>query len=151
LEHAGINRLDQAPRIETNLVVADSLLHGAGPGRLSELADDKVPWGDQMFALDDPAAARRVLGQRYHAVVGNPPYIVCPDDALREAYRALYESCYRVFSLATPFAERFFQLAEPSGFVGTITANSFMKREFGKILIEKVFPRFDLTEVVDTS
>ena len=32
-----------------------------------------------------------------------------------------------------------------------ITANSFMKREFGKKLIEEFFPRIDLTHVVDTS
>ena len=32
-----------------------------------------------------------------------------------------------------------------------ITANSFMKREFGKKLIEEFFPKIDLTHVVDTS
>ena len=32
-----------------------------------------------------------------------------------------------------------------------ITANSFMKREFGKKLIEEFFPRMDLTHVIDTS
>jgi hypothetical protein len=35
--------------------------------------------------------------------------------------------------------------------VGLITANSFMKREFGSKLIEQVLPRLDLTHVVDTS
>ncbi len=32
-----------------------------------------------------------------------------------------------------------------------ITANSFMKREFGKKLIEQWFPAHDLTHVIDTS
>ena len=32
-----------------------------------------------------------------------------------------------------------------------ITANSFMKREFGKKLIEEFFPKIDLTHVIDTS
>ena len=32
-----------------------------------------------------------------------------------------------------------------------ITANSFMKREFGKKLIEDYFPKVDLTHVIDTS
>ena len=32
-----------------------------------------------------------------------------------------------------------------------ITANSFMKREFGKKLIEEFFPRVDLTHVIHTS
>jgi hypothetical protein len=61
------------------------------------------------------------------------------------------------YSLGAPFTERFFELAgtgrgaHPAGFVGQITANSFMKREFGKKLIEEVLPRLDLTHVVDTS
>jgi hypothetical protein len=61
------------------------------------------------------------------------------------------------YSLGAPFTERFFELAvtgrgsQPAGFVGLITANSFMKREFGAKLIEQVLPRLDLTHVVDTS
>jgi hypothetical protein len=152
LERAGIRSLAQAPRIETNLVVADSLLHGGtGQARLSERAEDRAAWGDQMFALDDEEGARRVFGQRYHAVVGNPPYITCKDAVLREEYRARYESAAGKYALAAPFTERFFQLAEERGFVGLINANSFMKREFGKALIEKVLPRCDLTAVLDTS
>ena len=56
-----------------------------------------------------------------------------------------------------PFTERFFDLActetatESAGYVGLITTNSFMKREFGKALIEKVIPSLDLTHVLDTS
>jgi hypothetical protein len=49
--------------------------------------------------------------------------------------------------------ERFFGLAISSdpGYVGMITANSFMKRQFGKKLIEEYIPRWDLTHVIDTS
>jgi len=32
-----------------------------------------------------------------------------------------------------------------------INANSFMKRDFGKVLIEKVLPKVDVTRVIDTS
>ena len=151
LEHAGIDRLALAPRIETNLVVADSLLHGAGQARLSDRAEDRTPWGDELFALDDREGAGRLFEQRYHAVVGNPPYIVCQDDALRVAYRDLYDSCHRQFSLGAPFTERFFELSVDRGFVGLINSNSFMKREFGTALIEKVLSRVDLTEVIDAS
>ena len=42
-------------------------------------------------------------------------------------------------------------MARRSGYVGMITANSFMKREFGKKLIEEFFPKIDLTHVIDTS
>ena len=39
----------------------------------------------------------------------------------------------------------------PAGYVGMITSNSFMKREFGKKLIEECIPRWDLTHVIDTA
>lgn len=61
------------------------------------------------------------------------------------------------YSLGAPFTERFFELAVSAadgcnaGYVGLITANSFMKREFGSKLIKQVLPRLDLTHVVDTS
>jgi hypothetical protein len=60
------------------------------------------------------------------------------------------------YSLGVPFTERFFELAipgserEPAGYVGMITTNSFMKREFGKKLIEDFLPRIDLSHVIDT-
>ena len=38
-----------------------------------------------------------------------------------------------------------------AGFAGMITANSFMKREFGKKLIETFLPKWDLTDIIDTS
>jgi N-6 DNA Methylase len=152
LRVAEIDKLSRAPRIETNLVVADSLLHETGQGRLSDVhGDDLETWGDLMFALDDRPAAKRILGQRYHVVVGNPPYITCKDAVLREEYRAAYDSAAGKYALAAPFTERFFKLAEERGFVGMINANSFMKREFGKALIEKVLPQWELTRVVDTS
>ena len=121
------------------------------------------------FFAEDLEALNRILGQQYHAVVGNPPYITVKDKALNQLYRDRYETCHRQYSLAVPFTERFFQLAVKNlhhegtkdtkgfegegsaGFVGMITANSFMKREFGKKLIEEFFPRVDLTHVIDTS
>ena len=44
------------------------------------------------------------------------------------------------YSLAVPFLERIVSLAVEGGFTGQITANSFMKRDFGKKLIEEFFP-----------
>ena len=88
----------------------------------------------------------RVLRQQYHAVVGNPPYITVKDRALNQAYRNRFATCHRQYSLLVPFMERFFELAiygheaQSAGYVGMITANSFMKREFGKKLIEEFFP-----------
>ncbi len=153
LEAAEIDKLKAAPEVKINLVVADSLLHYARGQSLmlgSQLEEAGL-FGAQAFRLEDPEEAARILGGEYHAVVGNPPYITCKDSALREKYRALYDSASGKFALAAPFAERFFTFAGEGAFVGMINANSFMKREFGKNLIEKVFPRYELTHVMDTS
>jgi hypothetical protein len=109
------------------------------------------------YGTEDTAALNAVLGRQYYAVVGNPPYITPKDAAMRDAYRAIYESCHMKYGLGAPFTERFFDLTQQgardqsAGFVGLIVANSFMKREFGKKLIEEVLPRLDLTHVVDCS
>lgn len=106
---------------------------------------------------DVRAALREVFAERFHAVVANPPYITEKDAARKEYHREKvgntqrYVSAYREYSLASPFTERCFQLAEKEGFVGIITSNNFMKREFGKPLVEKVLAGVDLTLVVDTS
>jgi hypothetical protein len=44
-----------------------------------------------------------------------------------------------------------FQLCVEGGYVGDFNANSFMKREIGKRLIEEVLPRHRVTKVIDTS
>jgi hypothetical protein len=96
---------------------------------------------------------------RYHVVAGNPPYITVKDKKLNQLYRELYKSSIREYALSVPFAERFFQLARTGGedgkgygYVGQITSNSFMKREFGAKLIEEYFAhKVELTEVIDTS
>lgn len=153
LAEAGLTRLSQAPRLSLNLVVADSLLHGASgeQQRLSDLGAGDAAWKDRLFALDDPEAARRVFNQRYHAVVGNPPYITCKDAVLRDVYRTAYTSAAGKYALSAPFCERIFQLAVDGGFTGQITSNSFMKREFGKKLVEEVLPKVHLTEIIDAS
>jgi hypothetical protein len=103
------------------------------------------------------AALHSVLESKFHAVVANPPYITEKDAARKRYHREKigraprYRSAYREYSLASPFTERCFQLALDDGFVGIITSNNFMKREFGKSLIESVLRALDLTLVVDTS
>jgi hypothetical protein len=164
LQVAGVQRLANAPDLQIDVAIGDSLLHGTRFG----LTDTQSLLGDQQFAgtglahayaSEDLADVQRILGRQYHAVVGNPPYIVVRDAALNAAYRAKFASCHRQYSLGCPFTERFFDLAitgdgtssRLAGFVGLITANSFMKREFGSKLIEEVLPRLDLTHVIDTA
>jgi hypothetical protein len=87
----------------------------------------------------------------YHCVVANPPYIVPKDRKLGDWYRKRFRACHMQYSLSVPFLQQIFQLAVQGGFTGQITANSFMKREFGKKLVEAFLPSVELTHVVDTS
>ena len=166
LRASRVERLRDAPDFRMNVAAGDSLLHGR---RFDEL--DLGSGADQLagreafghaFRAEDLGELNRILGQRYHVVVGNPPYVTVKDKAANRLYRERYGTCHRQYSLAVPFTERFFGLALPgtgatglpnpgAGYVGLITANSFMKREFGKKLIESFFPTVDLTHVIDTS
>lgn len=155
-----IGRIKDAPAFHFHLACGDSLLHGRrfewqGQGLQTQLLEqDPI---QHVLEVEDQAKLQKILGQQYHVVVGNPPYITVKDKALNNAYRDRYPTCHRQYSLGVPFTERFFDLtlsvqgSQPAGFMGMITANSFMKREFGKKLIEEFFPRKDLTHVIDTS
>jgi hypothetical protein len=160
---AGLARLRDAPHWPIHVAAGDSLLHGA---RFTGSSGDGwsegwIPGTEQLigeiYAIEEPAEVRRILSQQYHVVVGNPPYITPKDRACREAYRERYASCFKKYSLGVPFTERFFELAlsgdngRSAGYVGLITTNSFMKREFGKKLVEEHLPQLDLTHVIDTS
>ena len=159
MKACGVTRLADAPAFHFNLVCGDALLHA--PLRVSategqhvldfELVDDGAEC-DHAYASENLPELKRLLqpGQ-YHAVVANPPYITPKDRQLNEQYRKRYFSCHMKYSLAVPFMEQIFRLAVPSGFTGQITGNNFMKREFGKKLIEQFFPTVDLTHVIDTN
>ncbi|MCC9608565.1 BREX-2 system adenine-specific DNA-methyltransferase PglX [Blastopirellula sp. JC732] len=153
MQAEGIKRLGNSPGYEFRLAIGDSLFHGRA--KQKTLGD----WTDEAhyFATEDAAELRQILRSgTYHCVVANPPYITPKDRAAGQAYRQLYpETCHMQYSLAVPFMELLFRLASnedpTSGYIGQITANSFMKREFGKKLIESFFPKIDLTHVIDTS
>ncbi|MFF3607088.1 BREX-2 system adenine-specific DNA-methyltransferase PglX [Streptomyces sp. NPDC002463] len=163
---SGVRTLEEAGRYEwpIHLAVGDSLIkhrhrqeslfEGDGSEDSDELAEFK-------YETEDVHEHPEILRPgRYHVVVGNPPYITVKDRKLNELYRGLYDACAGKYALSVPFAQRFFELAkagEPEsgfgyGMVGQITANSFMKREFGTRLIETYFGHeVELTEVIDTS
>ena len=163
LQASGVQRLVNAHDFKVHVAIGDSLLHGTrfGLTQSQDLFDVAASHADtglaHAYASEDLAEVQRILGRQYHAVVGNPPYIVVKDAALNAAYRKKYASCHMKYSLGAPFTERFFELAvtasdnHSAGYVGLITANSFMKREFGSKLIEQVLPRLDLTHVIDSS
>jgi hypothetical protein len=168
LKASEIKRLQDAPDFRFNLATGDSLLHGKRfdntiRGTQRDLYDDKL---QHHYEIEDTDGLKQILGQQYQAVVGNPPYIIVKDRALNQAYRDRFDSCRGKYSLSVPFMERFFDLTlrsqkyekgednsknQPAGFTGMITSNSFMKREFGKKLIEEFIPRWDLTTIIDAS
>ncbi|XUZ23484.1 BREX-2 system adenine-specific DNA-methyltransferase PglX [Streptomyces sp. RMIT01] len=162
---SGVRTLGEAAQFEwsIHLAVGDSLIK-ARQLELNLTLDGDEEGEDELasfaYATEDVHEHPRILEQgRYHVVVGNPPYITVKDKSLNDLYRELYKACGGTYALSVPFAQRFFQLAkrggpEGSGYgtVGQITANSFMKREFGTKLIESYFRhRVELTEVIDTS
>ncbi len=157
LESSGIDRLRDGPNFRFNLAAGDSLLHGArigGGGIERGLFEDRL---QHFYETEDAEELRRILGQPYHVVIGNPPYINVSDAVLREAYRSRFETCHGKYQLGVPFTERFFDLTlrseEPSthssGWMGMIVSNAFMKRSFGKKLIENYLRHRDLTHVID--
>ncbi|EME66625.1 DNA methylase [Rhodococcus ruber BKS 20-38] len=155
LEASGDKSIEKLIDIELNLAAGDSLLWGA---RQQALADDLWSTGaEQMaYATENADALRAILQREHDVVVGNPPYITVKDAALNATYRQLYSTCHRQYALTVPFMELFFDLAKSNsegkpGWVGQITSNSFMKREFGSKLIEEFLGTRDLKRVIDTS
>ncbi|WUK66394.1 BREX-2 system adenine-specific DNA-methyltransferase PglX [Streptomyces coelicoflavus] len=169
---AGAERLKDAPPFPINVAVGDSLLHGRDAAGIQTDLDTlfaEVQIGREegtafAYSTEDVwEYAKRVdlLGRgSYHVVVGNPPYITVKDKQEKENYKKAYDASVGQYGLSVPFAQRLFELSVKGaggsegggGFVGQITANSFMKREFGKKLIEVVFwERVELSHVIDTS
>jgi hypothetical protein len=140
LQASGIPTLRAAPGFRINVAAGDSLLHGR---RFEELdlrgevnshppltpprrgaRHGSAEGSRHTYRAEDLEQLNRLLGQQYHVVVGNPPYITVKDRGLNQAYRHRYATCHRKYSLAVPFTERFFDLAvygyevQPAGYVG---------------------------------
>ncbi|MGW0839071.1 BREX-2 system adenine-specific DNA-methyltransferase PglX [Streptomyces sp. NPDC002787] len=163
---SGVRTLAEAAKYEwpVHLAVGDSLIKARRSQQGNLFGGVDEDFADELaefkYATEDVHQYPEILRPgRYHVVVGNPPYITVEDRKLNELYRELYSACAGTYALSVPFAQRFFELAKRGnaegggyGTVGQITANSFMKREFGAKLIEGYFGHaVELTEVIDTS
>jgi hypothetical protein len=154
---SGERRLADAPMLEPDVAVGDSLLWGARSGQFTGMELSLAPVDRQfLYATEDADQLRAIFDRRFAAVVGNPPYIEGNDPVLRAAYRARYRSCSGRFHLSVPFTERFAELADAAldarrGFIGLITDNAFMTRTYGRRFVEEWLPSLDLTDVIDTS
>lgn len=179
LNECGVRELQGAPEMPIRVAVGDSLLHGRGAEGVMDTLDTFMGERESFYYRTEDAAeyAHEVdlLGRgSYHVVVANPPYITVKDKQENQNYRDKYWTCAGKYALSVPFAQRIFELAmragggkRDGGFTGQITANSFMKREFGNVLIEsyfhggsyrdpkskrkRYFPGVELSHIFDTS
>lgn len=148
----GVTQLEKLAKLTFNLRAMDSLIPWErGATNQGEL----FPAMDRLSIYATPGertANASFLSRTFHVVVGNPPYITPKDPQKRKDYKIFWPtSCHKNYALAAPFVERFFDLGKKGAFIGQITANSFMKRQFGTKLVETVLPRLDLTDIIDTS
>ncbi len=155
LQASGLSSLEAAPAFTFHLAVGDSLIHGPDSDVLPGMGD-RTAYMSFTYATEDGPLLLTLLEEgRYDVVVGNPPYITVKDKALNQIYRSKYANvCKGTYALTAPFMALFFALAkngERAGWVGQITSNSFMKREFGTKLIEDFLAHQDLRLVADTS
>ena len=155
LQASGLKSLEKAPAFTFHLAVGDSLIHGPDRDVLPGMASRAAYMPFTYPTEDGPLLLTLLEEGRYDAVVGNPPYITVKDKALNKIYRSKYaDVCKGKYALTVPFMKLFFALAkegEQAGWVGQITSNSFMKREFGTKLIEDFLAHQDLRLVADTS
>jgi Domain of unknown function (DUF7008)/Eco57I restriction-modification methylase len=146
---AGASQFADVPALPLIVSAGDSLLPVEPTDRIPDARihadlDDYTDWDVGLLSAGS-----------YHAVIGNPPYMTVRDSKADRTYRSLYPACRGKYALTVPFIVRFFGLARPggdeAGYVGLIVSNSFMKREFGRSLVEDFLPQVDLSGVVDTS
>jgi hypothetical protein len=155
LQASGLMSLEAAPAFNCHLAVGDSLVHGRDPNALPGMSDRTAYMSFTYTTEDGPLLVDMLEVGRYDVVVGNPPYITPKDKAANQNYRSKYANvCKGTYALTVPFMALFFALAkrgDQAGWVGQITSNSFMKREFGSKLIEEFLAYQDLRLVADVS
>lgn len=158
IEACGANQLADVPRLHIVIAEGDSLLRGreapAPSGALIGVTHEQL--GELGEGADEFWDVDLLGANSYHVVVGNPPYVTPKDKAEAETYRSAYPYTAGSYALTVPFIMRFFGLAVKgdagrAGYIGLLVSNSFMKREFGRRLVEDFFPGVDLTDVIDTS
>ncbi|MEZ5087431.1 MAG: BREX-2 system adenine-specific DNA-methyltransferase PglX [Tessaracoccus sp.] len=152
LKAVGQTSLEKSPSFAINVLAGDSLWFSHEQDSL--ISHDS----DFAYSTEHKADLVRALTRgQYDAVVANPPYITVKDKALNTGYRQRYNHLKGKYQLTAPFMELLFKLAKrgdgttQAGWVGQITSNAFMKREFGVPVVEDLLANLDLRLVIDTS
>ena len=142
LQASGLTSLEKAPAFTFHLAIGDSLHPRPRPRRAARHGRPHGLHAVHLRTEDGAAPADLLEDGRYDVVVGNPPYITVKDKASTRSTAPSTKRCKGTYALTVPFMAQFFALAktgEPGGWIGQITGNSFMKREFGNKLIEEFF------------
>ncbi len=105
--------------------------------------------------LEEQDEIDNIKEKKFDFVVGNPPYVRVQtlDYKSRDLYKQEYKSAHKQFDLYVLFIERGIAWLKDKAFLGYITSNKFIKREYGKeirrILINegKLLQLVDLTQI----
>ena len=102
-------------------------------------------------AVPPPAPLETEWEGGFDAVIGNPPYVRIQGFPTEQiAYFArTYKSATGNFDLYIPFIERGFRLLRPSGRLGMITPNKFLRTDYGEGLRRVLAFEKSLSRIVD--
>ena len=151
VKETGVTDLDRLRTFHINVISCDSLIPW------ERLAREMLPgtagsWLARYGTDDERARNESFFARDFHAVVGNPPYILVKDKKKRSDYRLAFpRSASGKYSLSAPMTERFVLMPCSGGRSGIIVANNFCKRSFGKGVVEKVLRDVTLDRVIDSS
>lgn len=151
LERANILAMEQSSgKVRLQVYVGDSLLAGLdSPQAKPQQLLSSPPDGG--LRVHDPRTDELLTMERFDVVVTSSPAVTEMDATKRSLLRKSYEYLSGRFTLSVPFIERLFSLGKAGAYTGHFLTNSFLKREFGRRVIEEVLPKWDLTDVIDTS
>lgn len=123
-------------------VVAPAFSNGAGPYFHWELEFPEVFLGSDGGRREDGG---------FDAVIGNPPYIRIQalGRELADYCRRHYETASGSFDTYVPFIERGLSLLGPTGRLGFIVPNKFLKLDYGQKLRERFASAKAVEEIID--
>ena len=123
-------------------VVARLEAAGIASDTANDLADQWLVYGDFLLAPIDGL---------FDFIVGNPPYIrqELIADALMAEYRSRYRTIYDRADIYIPFIERSLYMLAPSGRLGFICTDRWMKNRYGAPLRQLITEGYHLKVYVD--